>query len=92
MHFYPLRQAAKTQESKRTFILSWPLLTKSSVTKAGSGKMLLQVGAEYIEKLCPLTCSSGITVAMEPPEETWQKLAPRTFPHYSDFIGFVVLQ
>lgn len=56
--FYLLRQVDKTQESKRILILSWPLPMKISVTKAGSRKMILQVRAEYLEMLCPLTSSS----------------------------------
>lgn len=91
MCFHLLRQTDKNQEPKRIIILSYPLLTKSLVTKTGSGKMILQVRAEYVEMLHPLTCSSHTTATMEPPGEAWKKLAPSTFSHSSNFICFVVL-
>lgn len=88
--FYLLRQVDKTQESKRILILSWPLPMKISVTKAGSRKMILQVRAEYLEMLCPLTSSSHTVATMDPPGEIWQNLADSTFPHNSNFICFVI--
>lgn len=41
--------------------------------------MILQVRADYVEMLCPLTGSSHTVATMDPPGKTWQKLGPAPF-------------